>query len=361
MLISGISASLADLLHVGDAILSINDEDVTRSTHETVIERLRDRKIDRMVLTVAYFTELVPYLYISRSRSRSSLPLNWNRLIDHHRHQNRYSSIEYPLNISEYSLLFARLTQFWTDTEQKRQNAFEMFDSHGRSIGLFVTKTSVQQQMWISRINLVIRNLNDRMLIELNQRYLSQEQIFYANWINERTNEQTKWICRFLVFKGKSIYLFARPPSTDDFLRFSPTFSIFEIRPAKLSPLSLRFTPNFVLRFERPIDLDDFLLHYQRALYLSVYSLRHQSFDCLYQGQPGRLLVDIHRGFDFCHQSRWRFAFDHWKSSSIGEDQRTVVLRFQQMDLKLECEQGKDLIDLINAFVKVKSFEFNSN
>lgn len=365
VLISSVTSSLSDLLHVGDAILSINNEDVTQSTHENVLQRLRDRTIDRLVLTVVYFTELVPYLYITRAKTRSSLPLNWNRLINHHHQQNRYSSIEYPLNVTEYSLLFARLTQLWPGTDRKRHNAFELFDSHGHSIGLFITKTSIQQQMWISRINLVIRNLNDRILTDLNHRYLSHEQIFYANWINKRETDQTKWICRFIVLKGNAIYLFDQYPSIDDFLRTSPLFSIFELRPTKISLHSIRLTPTFILNFERSIDLDDFLLHYQRVLYLSVYFLRCQSFDCLYQGHPFRFLLDIHYGFEFYQKNsneiRWRFSFDQWKSFSIDQDQRTIVLHFQQMDFKIECEQGKQLTDLIHAFVKVKSFELNSN
>ena len=90
-----------DLLNIGDAILSINDEDITTSTHDQVINQLHDTPGGQVTLTVKYMKEMATYLHLTTEKSRpsvshSSLTLPRRYLIRESQEQKRLSA-EYPL------------------------------------------------------------------------------------------------------------------------------------------------------------------------------------------------------------------------------------------------------------------------
>lgn len=75
VLISRVSYSNARLLHIGDAIVSINNENIAHLAHEQVMAKLREASGDHVDLTVKYMNNMAPYLHSTTSTARSSLSL----------------------------------------------------------------------------------------------------------------------------------------------------------------------------------------------------------------------------------------------------------------------------------------------
>ena len=416
VLISRVTDTIAHLLHIGDAILRINNEDISDLTHDEVITKLRDTPGDQINLTVKYMNDMVTYLNLTSPKvkstmqnnstvSRTSSTKNRNHLsaeylsechIDIKQQSLSLTSIDQEqvkndVNIQEYSLLYAYVSQYLNGTDKLRTNSFQLHTHNGSQTGIFITNTSIQQTMWISRINMVIRDLTTRTLGELNQTLLSSEQVFYASWVHERMvhlnkNYLPEWKAVFLVFKGSDLYIFddnkSPPLSAYDFIcctRLYPIVEIFiEIVVLKscIDDRQYCFTlrlPNDLtnecryLNFERKNEYDDFILNYQRSLYISVYSIQNRTFGCVYQGQICRLIIDINKGFEMYNNETnlilWTFTFEQLQSSSDnGRDKiyfqfkRYLALNEDEtiIHIEVQCQHLRILIHVINAFLTVK-------
>jgi len=320
--ISRLQKSNVNLLNLGDVILAINHEDISSLTHQQVISKLHQITNKKISLTVQFRNDLAKYF-----------------------------------DIQKYSLLYARVNQH-----------FEVVMFDGRRIGRFQTKTIVQQNMWISRINLVCRHLIRRKLNQLNQNLLSNEQVLYANWIYERTNGSNEWKPVFLVFKDTHLYIFGddqTPPFTiPEFVSCRRVYSILEIFIEILTryPQSFIFTFPFnqthYLNFERQSDYDDFISNYQRSLYISVYSIRIRIFNCVYQGQTCRFMISIHDGFIMYSKTNkilWKYPFEQLQSS-MDNGRNEIYFEFQSnfVDLQVQNQDLPVLVNVINAFLTVK-------
>ncbi|CAF3981819.1 unnamed protein product, partial [Rotaria sp. Silwood1] len=304
---------------------------------------------------------------------------------------NNNNSVIDDTNIQEYSLLYAYISRYINGTNEWRINAFQLHTFNGSQTGIIITNTSIEQNIWISRINTVIKNLTIRTLAELNQTLLSSEQIFYASWIYEQViypneNHLPEWKAIFMVFKGSDLYIFddnqLPPLCTYDFIcctRVYPIIEVFiETVTCKLSSDDHRYCftlilPNDLtnecryLSLERKIDYDNFILNYQRSLYISTYSIHNRIFGCIYQGQICRLIIDINKGFEMYNNKTniilWKFTFEQLLSSSDnGHDK--IFFQFKQnltlnenetiINIEVQCQHLRTLIHVINSFLTVK-------
>ena len=312
-------------------------------------------------------------------------------LADEENDEDDDSTVDYA-SVHEYSLLYAYVTQYLSGTDKFRLNSFQLHTLDGSQSGIIIAETSVQQHLWISRIHMVIQNLTTRTISELNQTLLPSEQVLYANWIHERVtnineNRLPQWKPIFLVFKGSDLYIFDenKPPPlcAYDFICCSNVFPIVEVLMEIISPKSrlddreycftLTLPNDFniqyrYLNFEIKSHLDEFLSHWQRSLYMSVYALKSRTFGCIYQGQICRFLIDIHQGFEMSNNESnvilWSFTFNQLQSSSDnGRDK--IFFEFQReltstesslptVHVEVQCQHLRILIHVINAFLTVK-------
>lgn len=300
------------------------------------------------------------------------------------------SIVDYA-SVQDYSLLYAYVTQYLSGTDKLRPNSFQLHTLDGSQSGIIIADTSVQQQMWISRINTVIRTLTSRTLTELNQNLLPSEQVLYANWIHERVtniteNRLPEWKPIFLVFKGSDLYIFdeKKPPPlcAYDFICCSRVYPLVEVLIETIPfnhllddrqyCLSLTVSNDLVtqcryLNFETKTDFDEFFTHWQRALYISVYAVKNRTFGCTYQGQICRLIIDIHQGFEMYNNETnvilWSFTFDQLESS-VDNGRDKIYLEFKRdsfaketdptVKIEVTCQHLKVLIHVINSFLTVK-------
>ncbi|CAF0910314.1 unnamed protein product [Rotaria sordida] len=482
ILISRVAYTNAHLLHVGDAILSINNENILNLTHDEVITKLRDVSGDQVNLTVQYMNDMAPYLHSTTTTARSSLSsiipivqtsftLPTSSSVRLRRQQNRMSA-EYPssyhrsgkqqqrlslmlsnqqkntdeyellsrlllcenenercrrqleefateqqqqqqqqtepittlideddednstidyVSVQEYSLLYAYVTQYITSTDKLRTNSFQLRTLDGSQSGIIINDTSVQQHLWISRINTIIHNLTTRTINELNQTLLPSEQVLYATWIHERItninqNRLPEWKPIFIVLKGSDLYIFDdnKPPPlcSYDFICCSRIYPIVEILLEQILLKYLRddrqycftltlsndlITKCRYLNFETKNELDEFLLNWQRSLYMSVYALKNRAFGCTYQGQICRLIIDIYKGFEMYNNETniilWSFTFEQLQSSSDnGRDK--IFFEFKRNSIsndneptiyiEVQCQHLRILVHVINAFLTIK-------
>jgi hypothetical protein len=105
IIISRLLDTNAHLLHIGDAILNINNEDISDLTHDQVINKLRDTSGDQVNLTVKYMNNIATYLHLTEPKFRSSVPIVQSsltlrrRCLTKDRQDQKRRSAEYP---SEY-------------------------------------------------------------------------------------------------------------------------------------------------------------------------------------------------------------------------------------------------------------------
>lgn len=283
------------------------------------------------------------------------------------------------------------MSQYLNGTDEWRINAFQLKTLDGSETGIFITKTSIQQHMWVSRINMVINNLTKRILSELNQTLLPSEQILYASWVHERIvysneNHLPEWKAVFIVFKGNDLYIFdgdqSPPLCTYDFIcctRVFPIVKIFIETVPLQSSMDHRpycFTlilPNDLtnecryLSLERQVEYDEFLSNYQRSLFISVYSIQNRTFGCIYQEQICRFIIDVNKGFEMYNNHTnvllWTFKSEQLQSSSDnGRDK--IYFKFKNdstsndtediIHIEVQCQHLRILVHVINAFLTVK-------
>lgn len=134
ILISRVIYSNAHLLHVGDAILAINNENISQLTHDQVIKKLRDTSGEQVHLIVQFMNEMAPYLRSTTSTVRSSIStgmpivpqtsftLPTPSSVRIRRQQNRMSA-EYPSGYHRPGKQQQRLSLMLSD-QQKVRNSF---------------------------------------------------------------------------------------------------------------------------------------------------------------------------------------------------------------------------------------------
>ncbi|CAF4509697.1 unnamed protein product, partial [Rotaria socialis] len=291
----------------------------------------------------------------------------------------------------KYSLLYAYVSQYINGTDECRINAFQLHTLSGSQTGIIITDTAMEQNMWISRINIVIQNLTARLLAELNQTLVSCEQVFYATWIHERImypneNHLPEWQAIFIVFKGANLYIFDRnqspPLCNSDFICCTRVYPLIEIFigtvTSKCSIKHRRYCIKLVLpnhstnecrylSLERKHEYDDFILNYQRSICMSVYSIKNRTFGCVYRGQICRLIIDINNGFEMYNNQTniilWAFAFEQLQSTSDnGHDKIYLQFKFNIpsnnneiiIDMNIQCQHLRILVHVINAFLTAR-------
>ncbi|CAF3088825.1 unnamed protein product [Rotaria socialis] len=135
VLISRVVYTNAHLLHVGDAILSINNENISTLTHDEVIQKLRDTSGDQVNLIVKYMNDMAPYLSSASATARSSFSslmpmtqtsytLPTSHSVRLRRQQNRMSA-EYPSRYHRPGKQQQRLSLMLSD-ERKDTDEYEL-------------------------------------------------------------------------------------------------------------------------------------------------------------------------------------------------------------------------------------------
>lgn len=94
-------------MHIGDAILKINNEDISDLTHDQVVTKLHDASGDQINLTIQHMNNMAIYLHLTIPKLRSSVAITQNSLTlprtsaKIRRDQNRMSA-EYPSECRSY-------------------------------------------------------------------------------------------------------------------------------------------------------------------------------------------------------------------------------------------------------------------
>lgn len=145
VLISRVIYTNAHLLHVGDAILAINNETISNLTHDQVMDKLRDISGEQVHLTVQYMNEMAPYLRSTTSTARSSISTAMPTVVQTsftlptqsagriRRQQNRMSA-EYPSGYHRPGKQQQRLSLMLSDQQKVRKKFF----SSGRNSLIFL-------------------------------------------------------------------------------------------------------------------------------------------------------------------------------------------------------------------------------
>jgi hypothetical protein len=138
VLISRVVYVNAHLLHVGDAILSINNENIASFTHDQVMTKLRDASGDQVNLTVKYMNNMAPYLQSTTATARSSMSsiiptaqtsftLPTSSSVRIRRQQNRMSA-EYPSGYHRPGKQQQRLSLMLSDQNKVKINLCSFFE-----------------------------------------------------------------------------------------------------------------------------------------------------------------------------------------------------------------------------------------
>ncbi|XP_042189303.1 gamma-2-syntrophin [Callorhinchus milii] len=411
------AADQTGMLFVGDAMLQVNGINVENSTHEEVVNLLRNAG-DEVTITVQYLREAPSFLKLplgspgpsSDHSSEASSPL-----FDSGLHLNGNSTNTAPSSPSSPSanepkyekrwldtlsvpLSMARISRYRAATDQLRPNSFEVMALDGVSTGIFQFYTAQESTDWLRAISTNINDLTLQNMKMANKCCSPNDQIIHMGWVSERllaSDSSQLYKFKFLGLKSSLLYIFNTPPvSIRDWLRAEKIYNLCEIL-CKVHKLWLAdecwLQANLYLGLHQDCELQDqrpygFSIlagqgksHYfyvelgselavwektfQRAVFTEVQRTGSKTYGCTWQGQALSFTIDFAVGF-LCVDNNtknvlWRFKFSQLKGSS--DDGKTrVKLLFQNTDTRqiemkeLEFPDLTAVLHCIHSFIAAK-------
>ncbi|XP_032069300.1 gamma-2-syntrophin isoform X2 [Thamnophis elegans] len=411
------AADQSGMLFIGDAVIQVNGISVEGSTHEEVVQLLRNAG-DEVAITVQYLREVPSFLKLplgspgpsSDQSSRASSPL-----FDSGLHLNGNSTNTAPsspssptanepkyekrwLDTLSVPLSMARISRYKAGTNKLRSNAFEVLALDGISTGILQFCSAQEGADWLRALSTNISDLTLQNMKMANKCCSASDQVIHMGWVNERLQGEDSpqlYTFKFLALKGSSFYIFSTPPvSTLDWIRAEKTYNLCEVlfKIHKLwlnndcwlqANLYLGIHQDYELEDQRPYCFSVVVGHgrshyfnveqgselaiweksFQRAIFLEVQRTGSKTFMCSWQGESLCFTLDFAVGFT-CFDNKtkkilWRFKFSQLKGSS--DDGKTrVKLLFQNIETKqietkeLEFQDLTAVLNCIHSFIAAK-------
>ncbi|XP_046361241.1 beta-1-syntrophin-like isoform X1 [Haliotis cracherodii] len=205
----GMAADKTEKLYVGDAILSVNGEDLREATHDEAVRALkRAGKIVEM--EVKYLREVTPYF-------KKSSPLNelgWGSHPDPPKETVKTSNWSETKTIPLKMCYLCRNLSI-SDLEQK---VLELHSPDGKSSCILRFSDPLTASDWFNAIHSNVTMLTQQAISEANQITISapnQGEIMHMGWLSEQlTNEQgsPSWKPVFIALTDKDLLLYDTAP-----------------------------------------------------------------------------------------------------------------------------------------------------
>ncbi|XP_050395806.1 beta-1-syntrophin [Patella vulgata] len=372
----GMAADKTEKLYVGDAILSVNGEDLREATHDEAVRALK--KAGKVVeLEVKYLREVTPYF-------RKSSPLN----------DLGWGSQETPKEGSKTSLTECKTLPLklcytcrnltMTDPEK---TIIEIHAPDGKSSCMIRFPDSATCGDWFKTIHSTVSILNQSAIIEANQIISfipNQKEVHQMGWLAEQlTNEQgvSTWKPVFIALTDVDMLLYDTAPGSKE--EWATPFQSHSLLATRLVHSGKQSNQGHeVMTFgtrsgtRNGVELHVFRVETQRDLAFWSRALVQGSHGAAlitkeivtavtWQGKKAKLSVHYEDGFSLVEdstgeneskiQTYWSFPFERLRMSA-DDGHRLLWLDFgddgeQELDLNT-CP--KPLVFILHTFLSAK-------
>ncbi|KAK7790454.1 hypothetical protein R5R35_007232 [Gryllus longicercus] len=385
-------------LFVGDAIVKVNGEYITRCNHDDAVNILRNAG-DIVMLTVKHYRAATPFLQKSLQREEHHLDNDgarqlraedgWRSPCNSRPGSGSGSGSHSPaptaprrwVDIITVPLMMAYVTRYIFGTDKLRPNSFEVRGLNGVSTGIIHCDDAAILSQWLKYITDNIVGLTNLQMKLYNRNFTAAERIEYMGWVNEGIlNNNQPWQNykpRFLTLKGTDVLLFDSPPlNIMDWLKCSLVFKVYQtmFRVIKDSENVDERQHCFLIQTSGhesrylSVETRQELLRIENAWHCSVCAavmkLGSKTFTVTTSnGKTAGLTLDWNMGFALYDTEgkaySWKYKFSQLKGSS-DDGKCKLKLHFQDNETRmietkeLETANLQSLLFCMHAFLTAK-------
>ncbi|KAF6203311.1 hypothetical protein GE061_003729 [Apolygus lucorum] len=373
----GMAADQTEQLYVGDAILSVNGEDLREATHDEAVKALK-RAGKVVQLEVKYLREVTPYFRKASLISEVGWELQRGFLSSTqpppkspHRPHTRHLPLQ---------LCFLTRNYAYHDPENR---CFELHSPDCVHSCILRAAEAVECSAWYNSVHSVLVGLTQAALRHANSLLTSLTgEIHHIGWLSRIPNLQNgscdsseesseKWVAVFGVITDRELRLYEGAPWSAEAWASPcltcPLVSTRLVGCSRQDSEAITFSvrcgthdgvQTHVLRVQTHRDQAAWAHAIVTGCHNAVLNQMEISFRCVFKGEASQLILHCENGFRLI-QSRvtvWQFPF-HRLRSSADDGQRLVWLDFgpDQADIELDLECcPKPLVFILHNFLSAK-------
>nr|XP_055121656.1 alpha-1-syntrophin isoform X3 [Symphalangus syndactylus] len=312
----GLAADQTEALFVGDAILSVNGEDLSSATHDEAVQALK-KTGKEVVLEVKYMKDVSPYF----KNSAGGTSVGWDSPPASPLQRQPSSPGPTPGNLSEakhVSLKMAYVSKRCTPTDPEPRY-LEICSADGQDTLFLRAKDEATARSWATAIQAQVNALTPRVKDEL------QALLAATSTAGSQDIKQIGWLTEQLPSGGtaptlallteKELLLYSSLPETCEALS----------RPARTAPL-------IATSVESPQELAAWTRQLVDGCHRAAEGVQEVSTACTWNGRPCSLSVHIDKGFTL------------WAAEPGAA--RAVLLRQPFEKLQMSSDDGASLLFL---------------
>ncbi|XP_037284735.1 syntrophin-like 1 [Rhipicephalus microplus] len=377
----GMAADTTEQLYVGDAILSVNGEDLRDATHDEAVRALK--RAGKVVdLEVKYLREVTPYFRKASVLAEMGWDFAPGGLLS-----RGTAAATHPQgrpDCRRVPLLLCQLARSLTVPEPR---VLELHSPDRRSVCLLRCADAAQCSAWFNALHAALTRVMAQAVVEaghLLRDVLDQAQLQHMGWLSEKTREDSvtaQWRAVFVAITDRDLLFYDLVPWTKEAWAV-PVHSVpllhtrlvttssgrASVGPSagnEATTLTLRLgtrqgVQSRLMRVETHRDLAVWARHLVHGAHLAVAAAKEVRFACLFQGQECTLTLHYEDGFLLQENRRqltlWQFSFERLRNS--GDDgMRLAWLDFggedgeKELDL-MQCP--KPFVFTLHTFLSAK-------
>jgi len=377
----GMAADQTEQLYVGDAILSVNGEDLREATHDEAVKALK-RAGKVVQLEVKYLREVTPYFRkasliseVGWELQRGFLSTSQPQPKSPHRPHTRHLPLQ---------LCYLTRNYVFNDPEQR---SFELHSPDCVHNCVLRATDPAECHAWYNSIHSVLTALTQGALRHANSLLISLTgEIHHIGWLSRVSHLQNgscdsgeeaseKWVGVFGVITQRDLRLYEAAPWSPEawaspFLT-CPLLSTRLVNCSKQESEAITFSVRcgshegvvtHVLRAETHRDQAAWAHAVVHGCHNAVLQQVEISFRCVYQGEVSQLILHYENGFRLIqattHTVLWQYPF-HRLRSSADDGQRLLWLDFgpdtPDVEIDMEC-CPKPLVFILHNFLSAKVY-----
>ncbi|XP_050312215.1 beta-1-syntrophin isoform X2 [Anthonomus grandis grandis] len=371
----GMAADQTEQLYVGDAILSVNGEDLREATHEEAVKALK--KAGKIVeLEVKYLREVTPYFRKASIISEVGWELQRGFLSGAPpavRFPQRADTRYLPLQLCHLARNFR-----FPDRESR---TLELHSPDAVHSCVLRAPDSADAIAWFNTLHSALSLLTTSALHEASR---AIPDLRYIGWLlrkprsesmssSESSEDMDRWQSVFAAVTDSELRFYECAPWSSEAWR-SPAeaysliatrlvgsgkredFPEFSIRCATIDGVVTHS-----LRAETHRDLANWAKALVNGSHASAVTQKELVCRCLWKGRPAQLIIHYENGFTLLEagsgsKTLWRFSFDRLRNSS-DDGKRFLWLDFgaEEGEMELDIEGSpKPIVFILHNFLSAK-------
>lgn len=389
----GMAADQTEQLYVGDAILSVNGEDLRDATHDEAVKALKRagkivelEVVTSLYVTVKYLREVTPYFRKASIISEVGWELQRGFLSGAPPSPSPHSPQRADTRYLPLQLCYLVRNLRHQDPENR---TLELHSPDGVHSCVLRANDSAEATMWFNTLHSALHVLTLKALHEANRILASLAiQLHHIGWLarkpsvengrasSESSEECEHWQSVFGAVTQRELRLYESAPwsveawsSPVETCPLISTRLVSSSRQTDLITFSVRCgTPDGVvthhLRAETHRDLANWARALVQGCHTSVQQQQELACRCIWQGQPAQLVLHFEDGFSLLEAPvpnreanvLWSFPFERLRTSA-DDGARLLWLDFGtedgEIELDLEC-CPKPLVFILHNFLSAK-------